>query len=54
MAVFGPPVASEDAPLRACQAALSILQRLKIAGRALEAEHGMRPQLRIGLKPGRR
>src|SRR5215831_17255441 len=29
MAVFGAPVALEDAPLRACRAALSILQRLK-------------------------
>jgi class 3 adenylate cyclase len=27
MAVFGAPVAFEDAPLRACRAALSILQR---------------------------
>jgi class 3 adenylate cyclase len=29
MAVFGAPVALEDAPLRGCRAALSILQRLK-------------------------
>ena len=28
MAVFGVPVALEDAPLRACRAALGILQRL--------------------------
>jgi class 3 adenylate cyclase len=28
MAVFGAPVAFEDAPLRACRAALGILQRL--------------------------
>ena len=33
MAVFGAPVAFEDAPLRACRAALAILQRLKEAGR---------------------
>src|SRR5262249_54925713 len=32
MAVFGAPVALEDAPLRACCVALSILQRLKVAG----------------------
>ena len=29
MAVFGAPVAYEDAPLRACRAALEILRRLK-------------------------
>jgi class 3 adenylate cyclase len=28
MAVFGAPVAFEDAPLRACRTALAILQRL--------------------------
>ena len=32
MAVFGAPVALEDAPMRACQAALSILRRLKTTG----------------------
>ena len=32
MAVFGAPVAFEDAPLRACRAALAILQRLNEAG----------------------
>ena len=52
MAVFGAPVAFEDAPLRACRAALSILQRLKTAGPDLEAKHGVRPQLRIGLNTG--
>jgi class 3 adenylate cyclase len=52
MAVFGAPVAFEDAPLRACRAALSILQRIKVAGPDLEAKHGVRPQLRIGLNTG--
>jgi class 3 adenylate cyclase len=37
MAVFGAPVAFEDAPLRACRAALNILQRLKAAGSGLKA-----------------
>ena len=37
MAVFGAPVAFEDAPLRACRAALSILQRLEDAGSDLTA-----------------
>ena len=36
MAVFGAPVAFEDAPLRACRAALSILQQLKTDGSDLE------------------
>jgi len=44
MAVFGAPVAFEDAPLRACRAALAILQRLKEAGPELEAKHGVRPE----------
>ena len=52
MAVFGAPVALEDAPLRACRAALSILRRLKITRNILEAEHGVRPQVRIGLNTG--
>jgi class 3 adenylate cyclase len=52
MAVFGAPVAFEDAPLRACRAALAILQRLKEAGSELQAKHDIRPQLRIGLNAG--
>ena len=52
MAVFGAPVAFEDAPLRACRAALAILQRLKTAGPDLEVKHGVKPQLRIGLNTG--
>jgi class 3 adenylate cyclase len=52
MAVFGAPVAFEDSPLRACRAALNILQRLKAAGPNLEAKHGVHPQLRIGLNTG--
>ena len=50
MAVFGAPVAFEDAPLRACRAALSILQRLRTWGP--EIKHGVRPHLRIGLNTG--
>ena len=52
MAVFGAPVAYEDAPLRACRAALAILERVKAASDELEARHGVRPQLRIGLNSG--
>jgi class 3 adenylate cyclase len=52
MAVFGAPVALEDAPLRACRAALNILHQLKAAGPDLETKHGICPQLRIGLNSG--
>jgi class 3 adenylate cyclase len=52
MAVFGAPAALEDAPLRACRAALAILERLKAAGGDLEAKHGVRPELRIGINTG--
>jgi class 3 adenylate cyclase len=52
MAVFGAPVALEDAPLRACRAALNILHQLKTTGPDVEAKYGVRPQLRIGLNTG--
>ena len=52
MAVFGAPVAFEDAPLRACRAALLILQRVRGAGADLESKHGVRPQLRIAVNTG--
>ena len=52
MAVFGAPVALEDAPLRACRAALSILQRLNTDGGELKLKYGAEPQLRIGLNSG--
>jgi class 3 adenylate cyclase len=37
MAVFGAPVGFEDAPLRACRAAISILERLKTVRAELTA-----------------
>jgi class 3 adenylate cyclase/tetratricopeptide (TPR) repeat protein len=49
MAAFG---ALEDAPLRACRAAVAILERLKETGPDLEARHGIRPEMRIGLNTG--
>lgn len=52
MAVFGAPVAHEDAPLRACRAALAILAKLRVGGDDLEARHGTRPQFRIGVNSG--
>jgi class 3 adenylate cyclase/tetratricopeptide (TPR) repeat protein len=52
MALFGVPVALEDAPLRACRAALAIHDRLASAARDIAARHGIRPQLRIGINTG--
>ena len=50
--VLGVPVALEDGPLRACRAALLIHERLTGAAPAIEAEHGVRPQMRIGINTG--
>jgi len=52
MAVFGVPVAFEDAPLRACRAALSIHERLAATADALETKFGARPRMRIGINTG--
>lgn len=52
MAVFGAPAATEDAPLRACRAALGILKKVNAAGDGLEEKHRVRPDLRIGLNSG--
>ena len=51
IALFGAPVALEDGPLRACRAALDIQQRLIDARAKIEAEVGLRPELRIGSRP---
>src|SRR5271166_314251 len=52
MALFGVPDALEDGPLRACRAALAIHERLAAAAAAIEAKHGVRPQMRIGVNSG--
>ena len=52
MALFGVPQALEDAPLRACRAALSIQERIAVEAQAIEACHGLRPRLRIGVNTG--
>src|ERR1700733_2581846 len=52
MALFGVPDAMEDAPLRACRAGLRIHERLAAAAPAIEARHGVRPQMRIGVNSG--
>jgi class 3 adenylate cyclase len=52
MALFGVPDALEDGPLRACRAGLAIQERLAAAVPAIEAKHGVRPQMRIGVNSG--
>ena len=52
MALFGVPDALEDAPLRACRAGLAIHERLAAAAPAIEAKHGVRPEMRIGINSG--
>lgn len=52
MALFGVPLAFEDAPLRACRAALSIQQRISAASLNIQTKHGVRPQMRIGINTG--
>ncbi len=52
MALFGAPQALEDAPVRACQAALGIHQRLADLGEAIHLKHGVTPRFRVGLNAG--
>jgi class 3 adenylate cyclase len=52
MALFGVPVALEDAPLRACRAALLIQDRLLQIADDIEANNDFRPQIRIGINSG--
>ena len=52
MAVFGAPVAQEDAPVFACRAALGFLARIRAAGPDLERRYGLTPQFRVGLATG--
>src|SRR5713101_6073398 len=52
MALFGVPKSLEDAPLRACRAALLIQETLAAAAPAIEAKHGVRPEIRIGINTG--
>jgi class 3 adenylate cyclase/tetratricopeptide (TPR) repeat protein len=52
MALFGAPLAIEDAPLKACQAGLDILHRIAATSDAVAAEHGRRPEVRVGVNTG--
>jgi GGDEF domain-containing protein len=49
MALFGVPVALEDASLRACRAALLIQQHLGSNYPDIKDEYGVHPQMRIGI-----
>jgi len=51
-ALFGAPIALEDAPVRACRAALDMQNKLKVLGDQLESEFGIRPLARIGIHTG--
>jgi class 3 adenylate cyclase/tetratricopeptide (TPR) repeat protein len=50
--VFGAPIGFEDAPLRACRAALAVLAGLRDSEAELKERHGVRPELRIGINAG--
>lgn len=52
LALFGAPRALEDAPLRACRAALAIQRRMRDVSADLEAAHGLAAQVRIGINAG--
>jgi class 3 adenylate cyclase len=50
--LFGAEQALEDAPLRACRAALQIQERLAGQAAEIETRFGIRPQFRVGLNTG--
>ncbi|MFQ5899736.1 MAG: AAA family ATPase, partial [Candidatus Methylomirabilia bacterium] len=52
LALFGAPVALEDAPLRACRAALEIQAQMTRLGEEVQGERGVKPQVRIGIHTG--
>jgi class 3 adenylate cyclase/tetratricopeptide (TPR) repeat protein len=52
LALFGAPIALEDAPMRACRAALEILARMRDVSARLEKSHGVTARVRIGLNSG--
>lgn len=52
MALFGIPLAHEDSPRRAVHAALGMQRALRTFSRELQAQRGVRVQMRIGLNTG--
>jgi class 3 adenylate cyclase len=52
MALFGAPIALEDHPLRAVQAALAIQETIRGYSAQFEREHGSEIRLRVGINTG--
>lgn len=52
LALFGAPIAQEDAPVRACHAALEIQKQMHDLSAEIEAECGEHPHVRIGIHTG--
>jgi len=52
MALFGAPNALEDAPIRACRAALTMQQMMSDLGNELERDYEVRPVARVGIHAG--
>lgn len=52
LALFGAPRALEDAPVRACQAALDIQRNMRAVSERLQADHGAQVRVRIGINTG--
>jgi class 3 adenylate cyclase/tetratricopeptide (TPR) repeat protein len=52
MALFGAPIAHEDSPRRAVHAALGMQRAMQDFGRELQAQRGLRLQMRLGLNTG--
>ncbi|MCE8532275.1 AAA family ATPase [Ruegeria pomeroyi] len=52
MAIFGVPVALEEAGLKACRAAMALQQAFATAGDTIEARFGVRPIMRVGVCSG--
>ncbi len=52
MALFGAPHAVEDAPLRACRAAIDVQDQMETLSRETQERHGVLPRFRIGVNTG--
>jgi class 3 adenylate cyclase/tetratricopeptide (TPR) repeat protein len=52
MALFGAPIAAEDHAVRACHAALTMLDLVRHYGDEIQRSHGVPIQIRVGLNSG--
>ena len=52
MALFGAPIALENAPLRACQTAMDIQARMGALAKGFQVKHGTAPYFRVGIHSG--